>query len=303
MKNKPVTIRVSATALAAVVPWLRLVKLPLCLPIALSAGFGYFLHKPLPTPAGLTISLGVLCLATGAAGLNSIQEIETDRYLHRTKTRPLVTGKLTRKQSIPFITSLLFFGLYTIYQAGNDFRPLLLSILSVVVYNGIYTPLKKVTLFALIPGGIAGGLPPLIGWVGAGGLITDFRIWLVFFLFFLWQIPHFFLVLLQHKKDYQRVGTLNLAQTLSEQSLIRLAIIWMLAFSSAALSLTVVPDFLSLASRFIMSILTMGSTIYIVLHLSTQKKPNYRRLFLVLNASLFLSMITVTGLQCSTHCS
>ena len=60
-----------------------------------------------------------------------------------------------------------------------------------VRYNGVYTPLKRVSAFAAIPGGVVGSLPPVIGWAAGGGSVTDARILAVAFFFFVWQVPHF----------------------------------------------------------------------------------------------------------------
>ena len=92
--------------------------------------------------------------------------------------------------------------------AGLMGHPLaaLLGLITVVWYNGIYTPLKRVTAFAAIPGGVVGAIPPVIGWVSGGGDPTDARIIVVAFFFFVWQVPHFWLLLMRIGGDYERAG-------------------------------------------------------------------------------------------------
>ena len=147
------------------------------------------------------MSAGVFCLACGAATGNSLQEIEIDRLYARTCRRPLVTGRLSVKEAQCVCCTLIVIGLVVLWGASAGYWPALLGLLALAVYNGLYTPLKQHSSFALLPGGFAGALPPLIGWTAAGGAVFSSPSWLLFSLFFLWQIPHFFLVYFRHRRD------------------------------------------------------------------------------------------------------
>ncbi len=280
-----------------ITPWLQLFKVPLCLPIALSAGFGYLLHTPEVTSECFMISVGVLFLAWGAAGLNSLQEINRDSLLRRTKKRPLVTGLLTRVQVLPPIFFFLVLGLFLIALSGRQILPLLLGISSLVLYNGIYTPLKTVSSFSLIPGACAGSLPPLIGWTGAGGLLSNFGIWLVLLLFFMWQIPHFFIVLLKHKEDYQGAEVTNFLSTFSEESIKRLSFSWLMSSICISLGLSALPGFLTMGSRAALVLLPATSGVLVATMLIYKDNPNYRYLFYTLNGSLFITLLVIAIIQ------
>jgi protoheme IX farnesyltransferase len=96
-------------------------------------------------------------------------------------------------------------------------------------YNGIYTPLKKKNALAIIPGSMVGALPPLAGWVAAGGSIFDPQILILGFFFFIWQIPHFWLLLLIFGKDYEQAGFPTLTQIFSMDQLSRITFVWITA--------------------------------------------------------------------------
>jgi protoheme IX farnesyltransferase len=114
---------------------------------------------------------------------------------------------------------------------------MLLGIFTVLWYNGVYTPLKRVSAFAAIPGGVVGAVPPLIGWSAAGGDPSDPRILAVAFFFFMWQVPHFWLLLLRIGDDYARAGLPTLTRLFTRPQLARIIYVWMIATVAACVSL------------------------------------------------------------------
>ena len=92
-----------------------------------------------------------------------------------------------------------------LFTAGG-LLPVLLGLSALAWYLAVYTPLKRLTPLALPLGALCGAVPPLIGWGLAGGDPTDFRIVTLAGLFFLWQIPHFWLLQKRHADDYRRAG-------------------------------------------------------------------------------------------------
>ncbi len=72
-----------------------------------------------------------------------------------------------------------------------------LGIFTLLWYNLVYTPLKRITAFAVLPGALIGAMPPLIGWTAAGGNPLDMEIMAVAFLLFVGQMPHYWLLLLK----------------------------------------------------------------------------------------------------------
>jgi protoheme IX farnesyltransferase len=110
-----------------------------------------------------------------------------------------------------------------------------LSWATLVSYNLIYTPLKKVTAFAVIPGSLVGALPPMIGWTAAGGNIWAEHILIVATFFFIGQIPHFWLLLLLFGDQYKLAGLQSLTDIFSELQIKRITYTWMLTTVASAL--------------------------------------------------------------------
>lgn len=287
----------SAPAVAWLRSWLQLVKIPLCLPIACSAGFGFIFHTPTLAPSCGAVICGVFLLACGAAGCNSLQEKSTDRLFIRTRHRPLVTGRLTEGQAAWFSALLIALGLTTLLLGTKGWSPPLLGILALFLYNGIYTPLKQISVFALFPGALAGAAPPLIGWTAAGGEMADKHAWLLFSLFFLWQIPHFCFILLRHQEDYRTVERPTLIKLLPEQSLQRIALIWILAFNTVALSLTLYPNMLVVQSRLAIGLMAGVMTMLCIPLFFQKNTLNYQLLFTVLNGSFFTTLLIIAFFQ------
>jgi protoheme IX farnesyltransferase len=110
-----------------------------------------------------------------------------------------------------------------------------IGIFAVLWYNGFYTPLKRKTAFAVIPGAMMGGVAPLIGWVSGGGHLLDQKILAVFFFFFIWQIPHFWLLLLNYGKEYERAGFPSLTRRFSPVQFRRMTFLWVFATAVACM--------------------------------------------------------------------
>lgn len=281
-------------------PWLHLAKVGLCLPVAGSAAFGCILQTPAPSLVLGTVTAAVFLLACGAAAANSLQEADTDALLDRTRRRPLVTGRLTRRAAAGFSGLALGLGLLTLAAATPGWTPTLLGLAALLIYNIVYTPLKQRTVFALLAGGLVGSLPPLIGWTAGGGLLTDSRCWLLTALFFLWQIPHFCLILLHHGPEYQAIAQPTLIRLLPSSSLNRIVLVWILALAVVALALGLDRQLLVPGSRLVLALMAALLTASALGLGWTNKTPDYRRLFLGLNALFFSALLLVAILQLLT---
>jgi protoheme IX farnesyltransferase len=173
-------------------------------------------------------AIGILLLACGSAAINHYQERFSDALMERTKHRPLPSKKITETEAIIISITLVICGSVLLYFSAGIIA-LSLGLLNLVWYNLIYTPLKKKTAMAIIPGSLVGAIPPAVGWVAGGGYITDPQLLILSFFFFIWQIPHFWLLVLVLNKDYEAAGFPTLTQKFSPEQLTRITFIWIIA--------------------------------------------------------------------------
>ena len=172
--------------------------------------------------------IGILLLACGSAAINHYQERDTDALMERTKNRPIPSRKITPGDALSVSIFLVVTGSLILF-IGAGWLPMILGLINLIWYNGIYTPLKKINPLAIIPGSIVGAIPPAVGWVAAGGSLLDPQLTIIAFFFFIWQIPHFWLLLLVLDKDYERAGFPTLTKIFNHQQLARITFIWIIA--------------------------------------------------------------------------
>ena len=165
--------------------YLELSKLKIMIPVSLTGFTGYFIFDPHLTLNIFIVSTGILLMAVSASVLNQIQEVELDRKMNRTQNRPIpamnikhVRGTIIFPGQSDCRDSYLF-----ILPEASELQSS--GLITLLWYNGIYTYSKRITAFAVVPGAVTGALPPLIGWVAAGGGIWDKPIIFLEFLFFI----------------------------------------------------------------------------------------------------------------------
>jgi heme o synthase len=183
----------------------QLLKFRLALTVAFSSAIGYLLgvHE-LNWGKALLVMLGGLAVTGSANTINQIFEIELDRQMKRTAKRPLPLGIVSPREAWVFVVVLgvLGLGLLTYF-----FNPLAaaLSLVSLILYGFVYTPLKTISPICVAVGAIPGGLPPLIGWVAATGYL-GIEGWILFGIQFMWQFPHFWAIAWVLDEDYKKAG-------------------------------------------------------------------------------------------------
>jgi protoheme IX farnesyltransferase len=216
--------------------YLELSKLKIMIPVSLTGFTGYFIFDPHITFNLIVVTTGILLMAISASVLNQIQEAGLDLKMTRTQNRPIPAKNISETEAILFFLANLVAGMVLIYSAGG-FRAALIGLITLVWYNGIYTCSKRISAFAVVPGAITGALPPLIGWVAAGGGIWDKPIIFLEFLFFIGQIPHFWLLILKYGEEYKNAGIPSLTTIFSRPQINRLTFTWVVSSVIAALYL------------------------------------------------------------------
>ena len=219
---------------------LKLGKVTISIPVALTGFLGYFLYNPVLKPRALLVVSGVFFLAMGSSAINQIQERKTDALMKRTASRPIPAGTIKLNHAIGFAVLFALAGTCMLWFTGSPMATLL-GIFTLLWYNGIYTPLKKVTAFAVFPGAIIGALPPLIGWTAAGGRPWEMEILAVAFLLFVGQMPHYWLLLLKIGHQFREAGMPVITTLLEPRQIRNLSFIWIAATAVIVLMLPATP--------------------------------------------------------------
>ncbi len=195
-----------STILTRLASYLELTKPRLTALALLSVGAGFWLGSSgtLSLARFLHTLLGAALIGGGGNALNQWAERDVDALMRRTQSRPLPTGRVTPHDALWFG---LMSALLGVLWLGWWVNPLcaLLGLLTLVIYVGIYTPLKRRTALCTLVGAIPGALPPLIGWAGSRGAL-GLEAWMLFAILFLWQLPHFLAIVWMYREEYARAG-------------------------------------------------------------------------------------------------
>lgn len=203
----------------------------LSLMIAFSAITGYVNHTGRLDRFAAVIGLLVFALASGAGALNNAQDRERDRFFSRTRNRGIPARVLSVNQARIAAVTLILIGTAGLLVFIRPTWAALLGPLAVLLYNGLYTPLKARTLFALLPGVVCGMIPPLIGWAAAGGRPITLQIGLLMALVGVWQPPHFWMILMVNSDEYRQAPLPSMVKAFSENQLKRIVFSWILAYA------------------------------------------------------------------------
>ncbi len=145
-------------------------------------------------------------LITGAANaINQAIEKDTDALMKRTASRPVASGRMAVKEAGTFALISGSAGVLIMLFYFN-FLSALISLVSLLLYAFVYTPLKKINSIAVLVGAFPGALPCLIGWTAATNSLNEGGGWVLFLIMFLWQFPHFWAIAWVAHKDYERAG-------------------------------------------------------------------------------------------------
>ena len=152
------------------------------------------------------IGITLVALGAGAAGcLNMWYEADLDALMTRTCLRPIPTGKINKQQALIFGTFLTVFSVGALNYFANILSAALL-LFTILFYLFVYTIwLKRITPQNIVIGGVAGSLPPVIGWTIATNSISMASISL-FLIIFLWTPSHFWALSLYKADDYKKAN-------------------------------------------------------------------------------------------------
>lgn len=288
-----------------VIGHLRVSKLFLSLGITLSALAGYLFFSPEVDCFFWVTACSTLLVCSGSAAMNNYQDRERDKRLARTRNRPLPSGLLLPKTVLSQGILLTLCGFSGFFFTRNPLGSIIAACMGVLLYNGIYTPLKSRTLLAIIPGSMCGMLPPLMGWCAAGGCLFSGAVpvsaspypsqagslFSFMILMGIWQLPHYWLILLIHKTDYANSRLPSMLSILTENQLKKIFLVWIYLYSIMMMPLWF-PD-LDNRLQWSITVNAVSVQIFFTVAYFIDTRRHYSIEFIFLNISLFGFIVTL----------
>jgi protoheme IX farnesyltransferase len=191
---------------------------------------------------GCLVFLAVFFLSGGAAALNHYQDRFIDERMKRTRLRPIPMKQVTPKSVLVWSAVQIVFSLILLGTASGSGPAVAVALAAVFLYNGLYTPLKKSTLWAFLPGLISGSLPPVIGWLASGAAASLPVFFYMSAALTVWQIPHYWLLTLSESTDPADRILPSFYALFTRRKLANLTWTWMVSFS---LIILLLPMFLA----------------------------------------------------------
>jgi len=147
--------------------------------------------------------LAIGLLSAAAAVINHVVDSEIDSKMARTRHRPVAKGRLSKRHALTFAALIGVSGFVMLVIWANTLTAVL-TLFALVGYAFIYTSfLKRATPQNIVIGGLAGAMPPLLGWVSETGQMAAAP-WLLVMIIFTWTPPHFWALAIARKSDYER---------------------------------------------------------------------------------------------------
>jgi len=208
-------------------------------------------------------AVAILCIAVGAGAsgaLNMWFDADIDAKMRRTRGRPVPAGRVQGSDAAGLGVVLSLFSVMLMGMALNWLAAGLLAF-TILFYAVVYTMwLKRWTTQNIVIGGLAGALPPVIGWAAATGA-APFNAWLLCAIIFMWTPPHFWALALYTSEDYARAGVPMMPVVKGPASTRK----QILAYTAVLVPLGVVPAFTGLGGAAYLAVSGLGGLVFLLL--------------------------------------
>ncbi len=185
--------------------YLELTKPKVVALMILTSIIGMFLSVPGMVPIDVLIlgNVGIALCAGAAAVINHVVDRKIDLKMSRTLNRPVAKGRVSPYQAMFFSVILGFLGMAILLLYINALTAWL-TLASLFGYAVLYTSyLKRATPQNIVIGGLAGAVPPLLGWTAVTGEIHGHALLLVLIIY-AWTPPHFWALAVHRKDEYAK---------------------------------------------------------------------------------------------------
>jgi protoheme IX farnesyltransferase len=264
--------------------------------VTVAAGFAAAPSAVVRSPMVLLHTLvGAALVAAGTNALNQVLERDVDALMKRTARRPLPSGRLRPTEAAWFAWSAGLVGIVYLALLVNS-TTALLAAATLGSYVFLYTPLKRRSSVSTLVGAVPGALPILGGWAAAGAAL-DSRALVLFWILFLWQLPHFLALSWMYRDDYSRGGLQMLSVADPDgKATFRQATLYALALVPASLA----PAIFGMAGPAYFVVAFVLSALYVGAAATAMMTPSVRgarRLFLtsLVYLPVILGLLTLDG--------
>ena len=183
---------------------LILIKYRLSLSVVLSSVCSYLIAFDIFSLITFSfLVIGGFFVVGASNGFNQVIERRRDALMIRTSSRPIPSGVMTVNKALVICVTLGILGLSMLYLI--NFRTALFGLVSMIIYLGLYTPLKTLTPLSVFFGAIPGAIPFMLGWVAVTNRFS-IETGILFMIQFFWQFPHFWAIGWVSHDDYKNAG-------------------------------------------------------------------------------------------------
>ncbi len=247
--------------------------------VMLTAAAGFWMASPTGQHTLLLFNtlLGTALVAAGTNALNQVAERDLDALMRRTRMRPLPAGRLSPTVAALFAWLAGVAGIGYLAVTVNLLTAALAAI-TLLSYVFVYTPLKRHSSASTLIGAIPGALPIVGGWTAATGSLA-FAAWALFWIMFLWQLPHFLALGWLYREDYDRARFKMLSSGDSDG---RLTFVYASLYAAALVPVSLVPTLLGITGGFYFFGAALLSTGFFIVSSTAARHSsamNARRLF------------------------
>jgi heme o synthase len=284
----------SAATRARWLDYLELCKPRMNFLVLVTTAVGYYMavRTPFQWPMLLHTLIGTALTAASAAAFNQLIEHRPDGRMIRTSDRPLPAGRISPVEALVFGSMLGISGVAYL-AVGVNALTALIAALTLLLYIGVYTPLKRLTTLNTIIGAVPGALPFVMGWTAVRGEISAEAL-VLFGILFLWQMPHFLAIAIMYRDDYERGGFKMLPVVDRDLHFTGRQIV---LYTVALLGVTIAPAALHMAGALYMVMAMLLGAAFLSFGIScaaSRRRPDARKLFL---ASILYLPLLLLGMM------
>jgi len=222
---------VRASSRGKLISFLLLSKTVLSLHVGLAAAAGCLFHPDGQVRAAMMVWVGVTLAAMAGSLVNNIQDRIQDQAFSRTQWR---LEALESAGVLPLLKGaglMLVLGMMLVVDASGGLWPSAMVLTGLVIYNGVYTPLKKKSHLALIPGALCGMTALLAGWMAAGGSPMDKGALSAALVVGVWQVPHSMIQNLKHSDEMRKGDYPSITKLFEDPDLAFVTLMWVMLYN------------------------------------------------------------------------